>query len=44
MVAAMVTPPDPFSQALMAAPTILLYELGILLVRLKAPSSLSDET
>jgi Tat protein translocase TatC len=44
VVAAMVTPPDPFSQALMAAPTILLYELGILLVRLKAPSSLSDET
>ncbi|MGB0954302.1 MAG: twin-arginine translocase subunit TatC [Planctomycetota bacterium] len=29
---AMLTPPEPFSQLLMATPTILLYELGILLV------------
>lgn len=39
VVGAMVTPPDPFSQALMATPTILLYELGIMLVRLKAPKT-----
>jgi sec-independent protein translocase protein TatC len=39
VVGAMVTPPDPFSQALMATPTILLYELGILLVRFKAPKT-----
>ena len=29
---AFLTPPEPFSQVLMAVPTILLYELGILLV------------
>lgn len=29
---AMLTPPEPFSQLLMATPTVLLYELGILLV------------
>lgn len=29
---AMLTPPEPFSQLLMATPTILLYELGIILV------------
>jgi len=33
---AMLTPPEPFSQVLMAAPTILLYELGIILVVLQA--------
>lgn len=32
VVGAMLTPPEPFSQLLMATPTILLYELGILLV------------
>ena len=31
---AMLTPPEPFSQILMALPTVLLYELGILLVTL----------
>ncbi len=29
---AMLTPPEPFSQILMAAPTVLLFELGVLLV------------
>jgi Tat protein translocase TatC len=32
IVCAVLTPPDPFSQSLMAVPTILLYEAGILLV------------
>lgn len=32
---AMLTPPEPFSQVLMAAPTILLFELGIQLVALR---------
>jgi sec-independent protein translocase protein TatC len=32
---AMLTPPEPFSQLLMAAPTIVLYELGLYLVRLR---------
>ncbi len=35
IVGAMLTPPEPVSQVLMATPTILLYELGILLVRLQ---------
>jgi len=35
VVGAMLTPPEPFSQILMAAPTILLYELGIHLVALR---------
>jgi len=33
---AMLTPPEPFSQVLMATPTILLYELGIVLVAVQA--------
>jgi sec-independent protein translocase protein TatC len=33
IVSAVLTPPDPFSQTLMAVPTILLYELGIWLSR-----------
>lgn len=33
---AMLTPPEPFSQVLMAAPTVLLYELGIVLVSVQA--------
>lgn len=32
---AMLTPPDPFSQVMMALPTILLYEVGVLLVALR---------
>jgi len=32
---AMLTPPEPFSQVLMAAPTVLLFELGVLLVAMK---------
>ncbi len=32
VVGAMLTPPDPVSQILMAAPTVVLYEVGILLV------------
>ncbi len=32
VVGAMLTPPEPFSQLLMATPTILLYELGIILM------------
>lgn len=35
---AMLTPPEPFSQLLMATPTILLYELGIVLVALTGKS------
>ncbi len=35
---AMLTPPEPFSQLLMATPTILLYELGILLVVISSKS------
>ena len=31
IIGAMLTPPEPFSQLLMAAPTVLLYELGIVL-------------
>ncbi|MBT5120550.1 MAG: twin-arginine translocase subunit TatC, partial [Planctomycetes bacterium] len=33
---ALLTPPDPMSQAMMAAPTIILYEVGILLVAMQA--------
>lgn len=35
---AMLTPPEPFSQLLMATPTILLYELGIILVAITSKS------
>lgn len=35
IVAALLTPPDPSTQILMAAPMMLLYELGILLARLR---------
>jgi len=35
--AALLTPPDPLSQICLAVPMWLLYELGVLLVRLLAP-------
>lgn len=41
---AMLTPPEPFSQILMAAPTVLLYELGILLVAIQAKKKKDTET
>lgn len=34
---AMLTPPDPMSQVLMAIPTIALYEVGVLLVAMRGP-------
>ncbi len=38
---AVVTPPDPVSQILMATPSILLYEVGVLLLRLRRLRSAS---
>lgn len=38
IVCAVLTPPDPFSQTALALPTILLYELGILLIALRERS------
>ena len=38
VVGAVLTPPEPMSQILMAAPTILLYELGIMLVAISVKS------
>jgi Tat protein translocase TatC len=35
IVGAMLTPPEPFSQFMMAVPTVLLFELGVLLVDLQ---------
>lgn len=40
---AMITPPDPFTQLIMAAPTVLLYELGIVVARLARKKSSSLE-
>ena len=37
IIAAMLTPPDPVTQTMMAAPMVLLYELGILSSRMVAP-------
>jgi sec-independent protein translocase protein TatC len=54
VVGAMLTPPEPFSQLLMATPTVLLYELGIILMTIshksrskaksKAESKASDDS
>jgi len=41
---AMLTPPEPISQVLMATPTILLYELGIILVAVQAGKKKEPET
>lgn len=41
---AMLTPPEPFSQILMAAPTVLLYELGVLLVAARGRKQRKAET
>jgi sec-independent protein translocase protein TatC len=35
VIGAMLTPPEPYSQFLMAMPTILLFEIGVLMVRLQ---------
>ena len=37
IIAAILTPPDPVTQSMMAAPMVLLYELGILASRFAAP-------
>ena len=37
VIAAMLTPPDPYTQSMMAGPMILLYELGIITSRMVAP-------
>ena len=39
VIGAMLTPPDPMSQAMMATPTIVLYEVGILLVAIRGMRS-----
>lgn len=43
--AAILTPPDPFTQLVMAVPILLLYELGILLARFaeRSPASMENE-
>jgi len=38
VVAAVLTPPDVFSQTMLAVPTYLLYELGILAARWLVPA------
>lgn len=43
VVGAMLTPPEPFSQILMATPTILLYELGIILMTISARTKAKRE-
>jgi len=43
VVAAVVTPPDVLSQLLLAAPMILLYELGLLVARFYVPKPSKDE-
>jgi sec-independent protein translocase protein TatC len=40
IIAALLTPPDPVTQSMMAAPMVLLYELGILSSRLVAPKTI----
>lgn len=42
--AAIFTPPEPFSQVLMAVPTITLYEFGILLVAFRAKKNAQTQT
>lgn len=44
VVAAVLTPPDPVSQTLMAIPMLLLYELGLLLCRLFVPEEEAADT
>jgi sec-independent protein translocase protein TatC len=44
VVAMFLTPPDVFSQTLMAVPMYLLYEAGILMCRLLAPAAADDAT
>ncbi|MCI0749324.1 MAG: twin-arginine translocase subunit TatC, partial [Nevskiales bacterium] len=44
VVAAVLTPPDVFSQLLLAVPAYLLYEVGILAARWLVPSSRTAET
>ena len=43
VVAAVVTPPDVLSQLLLAAPMVLLYELGLLVARFYVPKPSKDE-
>jgi len=43
VVAAVVTPPDVLSQLLLAAPMVLLYELGLLVARFYVPKPSEDE-
>ncbi|MEM7311463.1 MAG: twin-arginine translocase subunit TatC [Planctomycetota bacterium] len=40
VLAAFLTPPDPYTQAMMAVPIVVLYEVGIWCARLVAPKSL----
>ena len=41
--AAILTPPDPYTQVMMAGPMAVLYELGILLAKLAARRARSSE-
>jgi len=43
VLAAMITPPDPITQSLMAGPMIVLYEIGIWAAYLAAPKSIIPE-
>ncbi len=44
VIAAVLTPPDPISQIMMAVPMVILYELGLLAARLLARSEKADHT
>jgi sec-independent protein translocase protein TatC len=44
VIAAVITPPDPYTQAMMAAPMAILYEVGIWLAKLVAKREPDDET
>jgi sec-independent protein translocase protein TatC len=43
VIAAVLTPPDPVTQSMMAGPMIVLYEVGIICARMVAPKPLNLE-
>ena len=43
VVSALLTPPDPYTQAMMAVPVVILYEIGIWCARLSAPPPLPND-
>jgi sec-independent protein translocase protein TatC len=43
VIAAVLTPPDPITQMLMAGPIVILYEVGVFLTRLAARREASEQ-